>query len=122
MPSWLRPTKSRKSRSKRRTSSTGTTSSSTGGAEPDRDDLTLDRERRVLRLLEQLDQPLTTLELGLRRLVEVGAEGGERLQVAVLGEVEAKPAGDRLHRLDLRVTTDPGHRDTDVDGRAGRPG
>ena len=30
----------------------------------------------------------------------------------------AQPAGDRLHRLGLRRAADPGHRDTDVDGRA----
>ena len=54
----------------------------------------------------------------LRRLVEVGAEGGERLELAVLREVQAQAAGDRLHRLDLRRAADAGHRDADVDGRA----
>ncbi len=88
-----------------------------GGAGPDRDDLLLDRERRVLGLLEQLDQPCTTLELGLRCRVQVGAERGERLQLAVLGQVQAQPAGDLLHRLDLRRAADPGDRDADVDGR-----
>src|SRR5947209_5133636 len=87
-------------------------------AGPDRDDLPLDRERVVLRLLEQLDEPRATLELRLRRLVEVGAERRERLQLAELREVQAQPAGDRLHRLDLRVAADPGHRDADVDGGA----
>ena len=65
-----------------------------GGAGPDRDDLVLDGVRRVLRLLEQLDQAGAALQLGLRRRVQVGAEGGERLQLAVLGEVEPQPAGD----------------------------
>ena len=49
---------------------------------------------RVLRLLEQLDQAGTAVELGLGGLVEVGAEGGERLELAVLREVEAQAAGD----------------------------
>ncbi len=78
----------------------------------------LDRERGVLRLLEQLDQAGTALELGLGGLVEVGAEGGERLELAVLGQVQAQAAGDRLHRLGLRRAADAGHRDADVDGRA----
>ena len=50
--------------------------------------------------------------------VEVGAEGGERLELAELGQVEAQPAGHRAHRLDLRGAADAGHRDADVDGRA----
>src|SRR5690348_18449770 len=37
-------------------------------------DLPLDRQRPVLRLLEDLDQPLTAAELRLGRLVEVAAE------------------------------------------------
>ena len=60
------------------------------GTEEDRDDLLLDRQRAVLRLLEQLDQAGTTLELRLRRGVEVGGEGGERLQLAVLRQVESQ--------------------------------
>src|SRR4051794_4968328 len=67
-----------------------------GGAGPDRHDLAVDRERRVLRLLEQLDQPGAALELRLARLVEVGAEGGERFQLAELREVQPEPPGDRL--------------------------
>ena len=54
---------------------------------------------------------------GLRRGVQVGAEGGERLQLAVLRQVQPQRAGDLLHRLDLRGATDAGHRDADVDGR-----
>jgi hypothetical protein len=62
-----------------------------GAAGPDRDDLLLDRERRVLRLLEQLDQPGSTGQLVLRGFVQVGAERRERLQLAVLREVEPQP-------------------------------
>src|SRR5947208_3668634 len=86
-----------------------------GGAGPHRDDLALDGERGVLRLLEQLDETGTALELRLRRLVEVGTEGRERLQLAVLREVEPQTTGDGLHRLDLRVAADSRHRDADVD-------
>src|SRR6478752_5594885 len=89
-----------------------------GGAEPDRDDLLLDRRRRGLTLLEQLDEAHALRELGTRRGVEVGGEHRERLERAVLGEVQLEAAGDRLHRLDLRCDSDAGHRDTHVDRRA----
>ena len=68
-------------------------------------------------LLEQLDQPRTAGQRPLGHVVQVGPEGGEGLQLAVGGQVETQRAGDRAHRLDLRGATDPGDRDTDVDGR-----
>ena len=58
-----------------------------GRREDDRD-LLLDRERLILRLLQDLDQPLAAVELLLRRLVEVAAELRERRELAVLREVE----------------------------------
>ena len=82
----------------------------------DHDHLLLDRDRRVERLLEQLDQPVAALELGLRHGVELGAERGERLELAELGEVELQRAGHRLHRLDLGGAADSGHRVAHVDG------
>ncbi len=75
-------------------------------------------QRLVLALLEQLDHACAAVELRLRRLVEVGAELGERLELAVLRQVEAQRAGDLLHRLDLGVAAHAGHRDADVHGRA----
>ena len=62
------------------------------GAGEDRHHLLLDRHRRVERLLEQLGEPVAAVELGLRHLVELGAEGGERLELAELGEVELERA------------------------------
>src|SRR2546421_235219 len=59
-----------------------------GGTEPDRDDLLLDRVRRVVRLLEQLHQARAAVELGPRGLVQVGGERGERLQLPELGQVQ----------------------------------
>ena len=88
-----------------------------GGAGPDRDDLLLDRERRVLRLLEQLDQAGTALQLGPGGRVQVGGEGGERLQLAVLGQVQPQRPATFFIGLDLGGATDPGDRDTDVDRR-----
>src|SRR5215218_4150670 len=89
-----------------------------GGAQPQRDDLALHRVRRVLALLEQLHEALAALQSGAAGGVEVGGERREGLQLAELGEVQTEPACDRLHGLDLRGTTDAGHRDADVDGRA----
>ena len=88
------------------------------GAQPQRDDLALEGERRVLALLEQLDQALTAVQGGPGGGVQVRGEGGEGLQLAELGQVQPQPAGDGLHRLRLRGPTDAGHRDADVDGRA----
>ena len=118
MPLSPRAMKSRNSDSKRRTSAHRDDVELAGGAQPQRDDLALDRERRVLALLEQLDQPLAAVEGGPAGGVQVGGERGEGLELAELGEVQAQPAGDGLHRLDLRRATDAGHRDADVDGRA----
>ena len=89
-----------------------------GGAQPQRDDLALDRERRVLALLEQLDQALAAVQGRAAGGVQVRGERGEGLELAELGEVQAQAAGDRPHGLDLRRATDAGHRDADVDGRA----
>src|SRR5438552_1368043 len=57
-------------------------------------------------------------ELLLRGFVELRAELGERLERSELRQVEPDPAGDVLHRLDLRVPADPRHGDADVDRRA----
>src|SRR5207302_5296653 len=58
----------------------------------DGDDLLLSRPGLVLRLVEGRDHLLAAGERLLRRAVEVGPELGERLQLAVLREVEAQPA------------------------------
>ncbi len=51
--------------------------------------LLLDRQRPILRLLEQFDQPRAAVELSLRRLVQVArAELRERGELAVLGQVQ----------------------------------
>ena len=84
-------------------------------ARVDRDDLLLGRPRLVLRLVERGDHPLAARERLLRRGVELGAELGERLELAVLREVEAQPPGDLLHRLRLGVPADARHGDADVD-------
>ncbi len=68
-------------------------------------------------MLEDLDDPGTALELSLRRLVELGSELCERLELAELREVKTQPSRHLLHRLDLRVATYPANRDAYVDRR-----
>ena len=62
-------------------------------------------------LLEQLGEPVAAVELGLGHLVELGAEGGERLELAELGQVELEGARHRLHGLDLGRAPHPADRD-----------
>ena len=83
----------------------------------DRDHLLLGRPRLVLRLVQRRDHPLAAGESALGGRVELGAELRERLELAVLREVEAKAPGDLLHRLRLRVPTDAGYGRADVDRR-----
>jgi hypothetical protein len=78
---------------------------------PDRDHLLLHRPRAVLRLVQGGDHPLAAGERALRRLVELGAELRERLQLAVLGELELQAAGDLAHRLHLAL---PPTRETEM--------
>ncbi len=86
------------------------------GGEDD-DDLILDGLRDVLILLQDLDHAFAAAKLGLGGLVEVGAELGERGQLAVLGEVEPKRLRHHAHGLGLRVAADAAHRDAHVHRR-----
>ena len=88
------------------------------GTREDREHLVLDRQRRVLALLQELDQPFAARQLLQGDPVEVGAELGERRERPVLRQVEAQGAGVLAHRVDLRVAADPADRDADVDRRA----
>src|SRR3546814_7039161 len=66
------------------------------GAGPDRNDLLLHRVRRVLRLLEQLCQTRTAGQLAPGCSIQIAREHRERLERAVLGELELERAGDLL--------------------------
>src|SRR5439155_7484640 len=81
------------------------------------DDLLLNRTRVVLRLVERRNHPLPAGERLLGRLVELRAELRERLELAVLRQIEAQAPGDLLHRLRLRARSHPRHGDPDVDRR-----
>ena len=62
-------------------------------------------------LLEQLDQAAAAIQRRGRGRVEVGTEGGERLQLAVLREVQAQRAGDLLIALTCAA---PPTRETEI--------
>jgi hypothetical protein len=81
-------------------------------------DLLFDRQRRELRLLQQLGQARAAVEQALGRGVEVRAELREGRHFAILRQLQLDRAGDLLHRLGLRRRADARHRQTDV--HAGR--
>ena len=87
------------------------------GAGVDRGHLVLDRERVALLLVQRLDEPGAAVERGLGVGVEVGAELGERLELAVLRELEPQLAGHLPHRRGLSRAAHARHRDAHVDGR-----
>ena len=58
------------------------------GAGQDRDHLIFDRQRRVLTLLEEFDQPFAARQLLQRDPVEVGTELREGRKRPVLGQVQ----------------------------------
>ena len=87
------------------------------GPGEDRDALIDGVVGNVLVLLEQLDHAGAAVELLLAGRVELGAQLGEGLELAVGGEIQAQAAGDLLHRLDLGRSTDTAHGDAHVDGR-----
>src|SRR3954463_11360000 len=87
------------------------------GAGVDRRHLVGHRPRPQLVLAERLDQALAAVERPLRLRVEVGAELGERLELAVLRKLQAQAARALPHRGRLRRTADPRDGDANVDGR-----
>ena len=89
---------------------------------PQNGDLHLDRDRVVLRLLEDFDDALAAFELRLRLGVEVGAELRERRQFAELRQIALDAAGDLFHRLDLRGGTDARHGEDRRKSPGGCPG
>jgi hypothetical protein len=77
-----------------------------------------DRQRRVLRLLEQLGDARAAVQLLARGRVEVAGELRERGELAVLREVGPDAARQALDQLGLRGAADPRDRDAGVDGGA----
>src|SRR5215208_5392945 len=77
--------------------------------------LLLHRPRVVLGLVERRDHPLPAREDLLGLGIELRAELRERLQLAVLRQVEPQAPCDLAHRADLRVPAHARHRDADVD-------
>src|SRR5690348_2966312 len=79
------------------------------GTRHDDQDLLRERQWRILILLQQFDQTLSTIQLGLRSLVEVAAELRESLQFAVLRKFQFQSSGDLPHGLDLSTAADATH-------------
>ncbi len=90
----------------------------TAGAGVEDHDLLLDRHWRVETLLQELGEAVTPLELGLRHSIEIGTEGGERLELTELLEVGLECSHRVLHGLHLGGRAHTGHRDPDVDRRS----
>ena len=59
-----------------------------------------------MRLFEQLHRSRAAVKLLLRGRVQIRGKRGERLELAILGEVKPQAAGHRLHGLDLRRSAD----------------
>src|SRR5262249_51920704 len=72
----------------------------------DNRNLLLDSQRLILRLFQNFNETLATVELLLRRLIEVAAELRECRELAVLREIESQTACNLTHRLDLRGAAD----------------
>ena len=73
--------------------------------------------RLELRLLQNLHHAVAAIELRLRRIIELGAELGKRLQLAEGGQIEPQAAGDLLHGWNLRFAAHARYADAHVDGR-----
>ena len=84
----------------------------------DRHHLVFHSLRVVLRLLQQLNEARSALQLCLGGIVEVRRESSECFQVAVCGEVNTQRTRNLLHTLCLGGTTDTGDRHTDVNSGA----
>ena len=87
------------------------------GARVDDGDLLFHRQRLILRLLENFDEPLAAMELRLRRLVQIAAELRERGELAVLRKVEPQRPRHLSHRFDLRRAAHARNRIAHVDRR-----
>jgi len=77
--------------------------------------LLLSSHWRVLLLLQQLGQSLTSSQGLLGRSVQVGTELGESGDFSVLSQEQLQGTGDLLHGLNLSGGTDTRDRQTDVD-------
>jgi hypothetical protein len=84
----------------------------------DRKDLIGHRHRLILTLFEQFHHAHAPRQLHLGGLIQLAPELRECGHLAILREVQSKRPGHLLHGLDLRGSSDPGDRQTDVDRRA----
>src|SRR5262249_58636581 len=71
----------------------------------------------VLRLFEDLDDALATVNLCLRLGIQLRAELGERRQLAKLREIALELPCNLLHGFELRCRTNPRNRQPDRTSR-----
>src|SRR5688572_26882696 len=81
----------------------------------DNEHLLFDGERLELRLLQNLHQPTTTVELLLRCLVQIGTELRKSRELSILRQLQTQGTRHRPHCFDLRRTADAAYRQPDVD-------
>ena len=74
-------------------------------------------DRSILSLLQNFNVTCSFVQSSFSRCVKVGTEFWERFQLTVLRLIKFQCSGNFLHRLDLRVTTNTGYRNTYVDRR-----
>ena len=68
-------------------------------------------------MLQDFDQALPAIELGLRGFVEITAELGEGREFAILRKIELHASRDLAHGLDLGAAADAAYRNADVHRR-----
>jgi hypothetical protein len=78
----------------------------------------VDGHGRVLLLLQELSQTLTTVEGLLGGGIQIGTELGESGDLTILGQEELQGTCDLLHGLELGGGTHTGHGKTNVDSRS----
>src|SRR6202142_3439348 len=84
---------------------------------PNHSYLNLDRNRAVLRLLEDLDNALAAVDLRLRLGIQFRAELSEGCQFAKLSEVTLELSSNLFHGLELRLRTNSRNRQAYGDRR-----
>jgi len=72
----------------------------------------------VLRLLQQFSQPLSAIQHGFGRFIQLGTELGKCSQLPVLRQIQTQTAGNLFHGFDLGCAADARNGNTGVDGGA----
>src|SRR5260370_23421987 len=87
------------------------------GTRVNNENLSFDRRGLILALLQHFHQPLSTAELRLGGLVELGTEERKGRELPVLRQVEPERTSHLPHGLDLRAAAHAAYRNAHIDGR-----